>query len=70
MKLSSEKTPYYWRIKAIDGAQNESNWTNAETFSIATPFPSWLLYLLITLGAVLFFALGYFFQRRGGLPKG
>jgi len=70
VKLSSEKTPYYWRIKAIDGAQNESNWTNAETFSIATSFPSWLLYLLIALGAVLFFALGYFSQRRGGLPKG
>jgi len=42
-------TAYYWRVKAIDAASNESDWTGACEFYISGPFvfPGWALYTLI-----------------------
>jgi len=48
LKLSSTETPYYWRLKAIDAAQNESEWTGAGLFYFAEPFtfPGWIIYII------------------------
>lgn len=65
-KLVGQETPYYWRIRAIDGASNEGEWTGAGEFYIASSFalPTWALYTLIGLGGLSLFALGYWLGRR------
>ncbi len=30
-----EQGSYYWRVKAVDGAGNESNWTTAQVFTVS-----------------------------------
>ncbi len=65
-KLSGQETPYYWRIRAIDGASNEGDWTGAGQFHIPQPFsmPSWAIYTLLGLGGLVLFAIGYYLGRR------
>jgi len=65
-KLGAQETPYYWRIRAIDGASNEGNWTGAGIFYVAEAFalPPWALYALIGLGGILLFVVGYLLGRR------
>jgi hypothetical protein len=31
----SKDAPYYWRVKAIDGADNQSDWSTPSTFNVA-----------------------------------
>ncbi|MCH8864991.1 MAG: hypothetical protein IIB13_06500 [Chloroflexi bacterium] len=65
-KLSGQETPYYWRIRATDGASNESDWTGAGQFQVPQPFslPSWAIYTLLGLGGLVLFAVGYYLGRR------
>jgi len=63
-ELADEEAPYYWRVRAKDAAGNATAWTAASTFTIgfAFHFPTWLMYLLIAIGAVgLFFLVRVFF---------
>jgi len=46
------EAPYYWRVKAIDGALNEGEWSEPGTFYISV-FPEWVKYLLIVIGALV-----------------
>ncbi|MBA7599612.1 hypothetical protein ES703_06648 [subsurface metagenome] len=64
--LVAQETPYFWRIRAIDAASNEGDWTGPGTFYIAEAFglPDWLLYVLIGLGGLLLFIVGYLLGRR------
>lgn len=66
LKLVPQEAPYYWRIRAIDGALNEGDWTGAGIFYVTAPFgmPSWALYALIGLGGLLLFIIGYWLGRR------
>ena len=64
---STEKdAPYYWRVRATDGASNEGEWTDSGQFYVGFAFdmPSWVLYALIGLGGLLLLALGYWMGRR------
>jgi hypothetical protein len=65
LKLSSE-VPYYWRVKFVDAALNESNWTGAGAFTVSQPFTftGWPLYLTICVGAVVIFLFGLWIGRR------
>ncbi len=65
-KLSGQETPYYWRIRATDGASNEGDWTGAGQFQVPQPFslPSWAIYTLLGLGGLVLFAIGYYLGRR------
>ncbi|GAJ12746.1 unnamed protein product, partial [marine sediment metagenome] len=60
----SKKTPYYWRVNAVDGAGNISAWSDADSFYIGGGWPSWLTYLLIGLGALVVFVLALWLGRR------
>lgn len=73
--LKPAKTPYLWRVRAIDGAFNSSDWTEARSFfvgaSVATVvknMPSWVTYsllgLLFALIATFFYYLGYIRNHR------
>ncbi len=62
-----EEEPYYWRIRAIDAASNEGEWTDAgEFYTGGTPFalPTWVIYSLFGLGALLLGLLGFWLGRR------
>lgn len=58
---TGNKTPYYWRVKAVDGASNEGEWTPPGLFYIGS---SWTLYIWIGLGVLLLAILGFWLRRR------
>ncbi len=58
--------PYYWRVKAVDGASNESEWSTPRSFYVGSSsgLPSWVLFTLIGVGAVLAGFLAFWLGRR------
>jgi hypothetical protein len=68
LESTKKDAPYWWRLKAIDGVGNESGWTGAGSFHVGFAFdmPNWLIYLLIGLGGVALFFVGFFVGRRTG----
>jgi hypothetical protein len=56
---------YYWKVRAIDGAENEGNWTEAKSFR-AGFLPQWAM-ITIAVGLLLVVILvGMFIMRRRG----
>jgi len=64
--LAGREDVYYWRVRAIDAADNEGEWTGAGEFYVSKPFsfPAWALYTLLGLGALVLFGVGYWMGRR------
>jgi hypothetical protein len=66
----SKEEPYYWIIKAVDGASNESQWTGAGEFYAGAAgigfggMPTWIIYLLLGVGAVVIGIIGFWLGRR------
>jgi hypothetical protein len=54
---------YYWIVQAIDGAENESEWTEAHSF-LAGLLPLWAFIVIIVLIVVLIGTLVYFLVIR------
>ena len=63
---SKKESPYYWRVKAIDGASNESDWSAPKAFYVgsAFPLPSWAVWVLVGVGGAGLFVLAYWLGRR------
>ncbi len=62
LESAQEDAPYYWRVKAVDGALNESGWTHPQLFYIGfswSSLPVWALYVLGILVVVVLSTLGY-----------
>jgi hypothetical protein len=61
----SKDAPYHWRVKAIDGAANESAWS-AGTFTVgfAIDLPLWAIIVLSVVGGFGLLALGFWLGRR------
>ena len=57
LSLVKKETPYYWRVKAVDGTFSESYWAVAQPFYIGSPqetsLPHWMKYMWIGLGCGL-----------------
>lgn len=71
LEARTKEEPYYWRIKAVDAASNESAWTGAGEFYVGAPtiigaegMPTWVIYTLIGLGGVLLVIIGFWLGRR------
>jgi len=67
LKLIGMDTPYYWRVRAVDGASNEGKWTIPMLFYVSLPreaIPGWLPYVWIGLGALLLGILGFWVVKR------
>lgn len=66
LEPAKKDAPYYWRVKAIDGASNESDWSKPRAFNTGFTFTmsGWLRYLLISLGALVLFIFGMWVGRR------
>ena len=65
-----KEAPYYWRVKATDGAYNESGWTGAGTFYVGgfsfggISQPDWMIHLWWGLGVAGAGIGGYFMGKR------
>jgi hypothetical protein len=67
LEPAQKDTPHYWRVKAVDGALNESGWTYPRLFYVGASFtalPVWALYFLGVAAAVLLGILGFWLWRR------
>jgi hypothetical protein len=55
LKPSKKGSPYYWRVKAIDSASNESEWSAPGSFYIKSSsfLPTWAIIALIAFGVVV-----------------
>jgi hypothetical protein len=67
-KLAAVKkdAPYYWRVRAIDDAGNEGEWSAPGSFVVGfyLALPSWALYTLIAFGAIVVGFLAFWLGRR------
>lgn len=67
-KLESTKkeAPYYWRVKAVDGAGNESDWSTPSSFYVgfSLSLPDWARYAIIGAAVVLAGFIGFLIGRR------
>jgi len=66
LKSRSANEPYYWRVRAVDGAGNESDWTGGNDFWVGRSLPSWTVHLFWGLGVVGAVFFGYFLGKRRG----
>ncbi len=66
LKSVKKKEPYYWRVRALDGASNESEWSTPRPFWVGILFimHDWALYVLIVSGALLCGVIGYLLAKR------
>jgi len=66
LELAERETAYYWRVRAIDAADSEGEWTGVGQFYVSKPFsfPKWAIYTLLGLGGLVLFAVGYWMGRR------
>ena len=65
LERTEEEAPYYWRVRAVDGASNIGQWSAAGTFHVgglSLPGLPWWAILAICAGC--FFPLGFFVGRR------
>lgn len=66
LKTVKKDAPYYWHVKAVDGASNESNWSGAGSFyvgfSLSLPQP--VIYVLIGVGALALAVFSFWLGRR------
>lgn len=60
----SKQKPYSWRVKAIDGALNESGWSTTESFYVGFVMPMWGLYSIFGAAIIIAALAGYLFGRR------
>ena len=70
-KLASVKKelPYYWRVKAIDSAANEGEWSESDSFYVGFAFPMWAIFTLIGLFALLVGFLAFWLGRRSAYTE-
>jgi len=63
---TKKEAPYYWRVKAIDGASNEGEWSTPRSFHIKASFalPKGAIYALIVLGFLGLAFLAFWLGRR------
>jgi hypothetical protein len=70
-KLPSAGDSFFWRVKAIDNAGNESGWSEAGSFILGSSAEtSWTIYLLYGLGGLAVLGLGLWLVRCRGAGRG
>jgi hypothetical protein len=55
--------PYYWRVKAIDGANNASGWSNASTFFVGTIIPTSTYIVIVIVVCIAVGGLAYLIEK-------
>jgi hypothetical protein len=67
-ELAGRIAAYYWRLRSVDAASNPSPWTGSGQFYVPGSgtggLPSWGLYIILGIGAIVLFLVGYWLGRR------
>jgi hypothetical protein len=59
------EAPYYWRVRAVDGASNEGDWSPAYLFYVGSSWlDNWLLYAVCGFGILLLSLIVFFLVKR------
>lgn len=70
LRLGIGEKPYYWRVKATDGATNEGNWANTGTFYVVSSgMPTWAIIVIAVLGGIFLLAIGFFINMKTNSSK-
>lgn len=68
LESTSQESPYYWRVRAIDGAGNASDWTTRRSFSVGSTFfrgfEGWIPYVVIGVFVALVVLIIYLLRTR------
>jgi hypothetical protein len=64
LKSTGKDKPYYWRVRAVDGASNEGPWSATQSFTVGYIMPSWIMYFIYAVAAIVLFGAGFFVGRR------
>ena len=66
LESTKEEAPYYWRVKAVDDAGNESDWSTPSSFYVgfSLTLPDWARYAIIGAAVVLAGFIGFLIGRR------
>ncbi len=68
--LAGREASYYWRVRAIDGASNQGEWTAARQFRLAVPgLPEWAIYVIAAASGALLGLLGVWLWLRSRSGK-
>ena len=59
-----EEAPYYWRVRATDGADNPGDWSVPGSFYIGFSFPTWLIFVFIGIAAAVGGFIAFLLGRR------
>ena len=62
----SKDAPYYWHVKAVDGASNESQWSGTGRFYIgfSVGLPQHVIYIIIGVSALVFSIFTFWLGRK------
>jgi hypothetical protein len=64
-KIFDQQIPYYWKVRAIDGAGNAGTWSGNGSFNLpSSGFPAWAAYLLVGFGVIIITLLAFRIGRR------
>ncbi len=68
LESTGEDEPYHWKVRAVDAASNESEWSEVGTFTVgwSFEFTGWVVWVTMVVVAALFFFFGLWIGRRGG----
>ena len=66
LTTTSKEVPYYWRVKAVDGAANQSQWSGTGEFFVTgfLGFSQSTIYILIGIAALALAIFGFWLGRR------
>jgi len=68
LESTSNESPYYWRVRAIDGAENASDWTTRRSFNVGSTFfqgfEGWVRYTVIGVFVALVVVIIYLLRTR------
>ncbi len=66
LKSVSKEACYYWHVRAVDGASNESGWSGTGSFYVgsALSLPRPLIYTLIGISGLLLAIFGFWLVRK------
>jgi len=59
-----EEAPYHWRVKAVDSAGNEGDWSGGTTFYVGFSMPGWIIYSIIGIIAIIVGFMAFLLGRR------
>ncbi len=68
LKSTKKGAPYYWRLRAVDGAGNYSGWTSPASFRVGftIELADWVLYSLFGISGLLLLFIGYLLSNSLG----